>query len=77
MYAAVLLVLLIAVILFTRHYSERIAGAYIDATTPAAELQSEALTRTQNTENNARDARRIVRRAIDDAQRAAIGSMVE
>lgn len=75
MYAAVLLVLLVAVILFTRHYSDRLAGAYIDATLPATELEENTLTHHENAANNIRDLRWIVRRAIDDAQRAAIGSI--
>lgn len=75
MYAAVLLVLLVAVILFTRHYSERLAGAYIDATLPAAEQEDETLTHRDIDANDVRDVRRIVRRTIDDAQRAAIASV--
>lgn len=77
MYAAVLLVLLVAVILFTRHYSDRLAGAYIDATLPAAELDDKASARHAVAANDIRDARRIVRRAVDDAQRAAIGAIVD
>lgn len=82
MYAAVLLVLLILVLLFIRRYAQRVADAYVSATSTEEHQtidtrQDTALTPSKVSGNTIGAARQHVRQAVDDAQGAAIRTLAD
>lgn len=76
LYAVVLFVLLVLVLLVMRNYSNRLAGAFVDATT-VSHPHEDAPAHSPVDSKTVNDVRHRVWNAVDRAQREAINALAD